>query len=77
MSATIPRLVADTETGLVCIQICRGAHSATLPLPEHLQKATPAEVQAFVERMVPLMIDGLNERQAEDRRKLRKAARNV
>ncbi len=67
-----PQLVIDRDTGRVCLQICAGSQSATLPLPEGLKLSDRLGVEAFMDLVVPQMIKGLNERRRAEVKKLMK-----
>lgn len=67
-----PRLVIDRDTGLVCVQLCMGQHSATLPLPKHLKTTDRLGVEAFMSMVVPEMMRGLSERRRQEIKKTMK-----
>lgn len=67
-----PRLVKDTETGQVCMQVSLGQYEATLPLPDHLAGASPERLQQFFDAVVPEITANLQNMAAKDRRKWRK-----
>jgi len=75
MSDPVPRLVKDTETGQICIQVSLGSRTATLPLPEHMAGDDREAIKAFMDEAVPAMLRGLRERQRAEGKKLMKGMR--
>lgn len=72
MSEPVPRLVKDTETGQICIQVCLGSYMATLALPERMAGMDGDAIRAYMEEVVPEMLRGLRERRRSESKKLMK-----
>lgn len=69
------QLVKDTETGELCIQVSLGQHTATLPLPADCVNWHHQELQAYMEKVVPDMIESLQQRVRAERRTIFKRAK--
>lgn len=67
-----PRLVIDAETNRLCIQVCLGSDAATLPLPASLKDADEAEIEAYMKKVVPEMVEGLRKRWREEQRRIKR-----
>lgn len=66
-----PRLVKDSKTGQICMQIAIGRYEATLPLPDEAAAWTPERLQQFFENVVPQISQNLRDMAKKDRRKQR------
>ncbi len=71
MTGMTPRLVKDTETNQICLQITLGKHSATIPVPDGFGRWSDQLQLQFIESVVPEMIEGLQQKIRADQRKLR------
>lgn len=69
----IPKLIKN-DAGQICMQLCLGAHCATLPLPESLAGATEAEMQEFFNIVVPEITANLRRQRREHLNKVERKA---
>lgn len=67
-----PRLVKDTETNKICLQIVLGRHSVTLAVPDGFGTWSDQLQLQFIESAVPDMIEVLQGKVRDEQRKLAK-----
>lgn len=72
-----PRLVRNTETGRICLQVSLGQHECNLPLPEEAAGWDKARLEQFMANVVPEITKNLQAMAAKDRRKTRERARKA
>lgn len=73
----VSQLVLDRETGKLCIMIKLGSETAVQELPDHLATATREELKAFMDSVVPEMVNGLRAKRQAKSKKLQKKAKNA
>lgn len=67
-----PQLVIDRDSRELCMQIVLGPYTATKTLPDGFGKWSDADQNDYIEALVPVMVQGLQERQRDDARKFRR-----
>lgn len=72
----IPQLVIDTETGKICAMVRIGSDSAAHELPDYLATATKQELQDYLEKIIPDMVEGLRAKNRAKRRTISKKAKD-
>ncbi len=72
MSGLTPRLVKNTETNEICLQVTLGKHSATIAVPDGFGRWSDQLQLQFIESVVPEMCESLQAKVRADQRQVRR-----